>query len=134
MGSELSHNEQIATTFFKTLSAGDYDNLRRMFTDDAVWTVMPVSIPGAGPHNGPKGIVDEFLMVIREMFVDGDPKLHVTNVFSRDGWVAVETHTQGTFKGGKKYDNRYCWILEISGGKVKTVREYMDGGYVSSLM
>jgi uncharacterized protein len=134
MGSELSANEQLATTFFKTLSAGDYAALRVMFREDAVWTVMPVSIPGAGDHKGPKGIVDDFLMVIRGMFVDGDPKLHVTNVFSKDSWVAVETHTLGTLKGGSKYDNRYCWILEITAGKIKTVREYMDGGYVSTLM
>jgi len=134
MASSLPDNEQLASRFFETLSAGNYDALRQMFRHDALWTVMPVAIPGAGPHNGPRGIVDEFLVPIRNMFVDGDPKLHIQNIFSKGAWVAVETHTLGSLKSGERYDNRYCWILEIVNQQIKTVREYMDGGYVATRM
>jgi ketosteroid isomerase-like protein len=131
---KLSENERIADEFFKTLSAGNYPALRLMFRSDAVWTVIAKSIPGSGDHTGPKGIVDDFLMPVRGMFVDGDPKLRITNSFSKGAWVAVETQALGSLNNGKKYDNKYCWIIEIIDKKVKTVREYMDGGYVATLV
>ena len=130
----LTADEQVVVDFFATLSSGDLAKLKTMFTEDAVWTVMPKSIPGAGAHHGPVGIADEFLTPIRGMFNPGDPKLKVTNVFGRDGWVCCETHTTGGFPDGKAYDNLYCWVLQVVNGKVKIVREYMDSGYVSTLM
>ncbi len=134
MADALTANEQVASDFFATLGSGDLNKLKTFFTEESVWTVIAKSIPGSGSHKGPVGIADEFLAPVRGMFVDGDPKLPITNVFSKGDWVAVETHTQGTLKDGKKYDNKYCWILEVVNGKVLKVREYMDGGYVSTLM
>ena len=134
MTDTLTANEQTAVDFFATLGSGDLAKLKTFFTADSVWTVVAKSIPGSGSHKGPVGIADEFLAPVRGMFVDGDPKLPITNVFSKGKMVAVETHTQGTLKSGKKYDNKYCWILEVVDGKVLAVREYMDGGYVATLM
>jgi ketosteroid isomerase-like protein len=130
MASIKTENELIAERFFATLSAGDYLNLQPMFREDAVWTVMPTSIPGSGDHCGAAVITQDF-KTIRELFKDGDPKLRVTNAFSKGPWVAVETHTVGAFKNGNTYDSRYCWVMEIVDGKIKTLREYMDGGYVA---
>src|ERR1700691_152785 len=127
-------NEALVERFFANLSAGDYAALRSMFTEESVWFVVPRFIPGAGAHTGPKGIVDDFLMPIRSLFVEGDPTLAITNSFGKGRFVAVETHTRGTLKNGKSYDQHYCWIIEIRGGTLQTVREYMDGGYVASLM
>lgn len=127
----LSTNEQIAEQFFRTLSAGDYVNLENMLTTDAVWTVVPKSIPGSGDHKGAKAIAEDFKN-IRLLFRDGDPKLHVTNVFATGSWAAIETHTVGAFKNGNTYDSRYCWIMEIVDGRIRTLREYMDGGYVAT--
>ena len=92
---------------------------------------MPKSIPGAGDHKGARTIAEDFKN-IRLLFRDGDPKLHVTNAFCKEGWVAAETHTVGEFKNGNTYDSRYCWILEIVDGRIRTLREYMDGGYVAT--
>lgn len=134
MTEPLSQNEASAVRFFEVLSSGDLQLLKTFFTEDAVWTVIPVSIPGSGAHVGKVAICDEFLAPVRGMFNPGDPKLAVTNVFGKGTNVAVETHTTGGFPDGKKYDNRYCWILVFEGELVKAVREYMDGGYVSTLM
>lgn len=134
MTKNLSNIEAKAVKFFEVLSSGDLEMLKTFFTEDAEWTVVPVSIPGSGKHFGKVGICDEFLAPVRGMFNPGDPKLAVTNVFGGGECVAVETHTTGGFPDGKKYDNRYCWILVFEGELVKAVREYMDGGYVSTLM
>ncbi len=131
MSQTLPDNERIAREFFAALSAGDYPRLERLFAEDAVWTVVPVSIPGSGDHKGARAIADDFRGIRSTLFVDGDPKLHVTNSFSGGPWVAVETHTVGRLKNGATYDSHYCWILQIIDGRISTLKEYMDGGYVS---
>jgi uncharacterized protein len=131
MSPSPTDNERIARKFFETLSAGDYALLESLFTPDAVWTVVPTSIPGSGDHKGAATIAKDF-SEIRKMFEDGDPKLHVTNVIDGGQWVAVETHTKGRFKNGATYDSHYCWVMEIIGGKVRVLKEYMDGGYAAS--
>ncbi len=131
MSQASSDGERLAREFFASLSAGNYIQLERLFTADAVWTVVPVSIPGSGDHEGARAIVDGFREIRSTLFVDGDPKLHITNCFSSGRWVAVETHTIGRLRNGATYDNRYCWILEIADGRIHRLKEYMDGGYVA---
>ena len=132
--SNLTANEQKTKDFFATLGSGDLEKLKTFFTEDAIWTVVPKSIPGSGSHQGKVGICDEFLKPVRALFKEGDPKLPVTNGFGSGNFVCCETHTQGEFPDGQKYDQNYCWVLEFDNGLVKTVREYMDGGYVSNFM
>jgi uncharacterized protein len=131
MSPSPNDNDRIARKFFETLSAGDYGPLEKLFTPDAVWTVVPTSIPGSGDHKGAATIAKDF-SEIRKMFEDGDPKLHVTNVIDGGQWVAVETHTKGRFKNGATYDSHYCWVMEIIDGKIRVLKEYMDGGYAAS--
>jgi uncharacterized protein len=131
MSPSPNDNDKIARKFFETLSAGDYGPLEKLFTPDAVWTVVPTSIPGSGDHKGAATIAKDF-SEIRKMFEDGDPKLHVTNVIDGGQWVAVETHTKGRFKNGATYDSHYCWVMEIIDGKIRVLKEYMDGGYAAS--
>jgi len=126
-------NTQLAHQLFQTLSDSDYVSLEKMFTPDAVWTVVPVSIPGSGDHKGAATITNDF-REIRAMFESGGPKLHVTNVIDGGRWVAVETHTVGRFKQGGIYDSHYCWVMEVVGGKIRVLKEYMDGGYVAKQM
>ena len=78
-------------------------------------------------------IIDKFLAPVRGMFNPGDPKVHVHNMFSRDGWVCVESNSTGGLPDGKVYDNDYCWVFEVSNGKIDKMREYMDSHYTAKL-
>ena len=31
-----------------------------------------------------------------------------------------------TTKSGKPYNNEYCWVFRLDGGRIKEVTEYMD--------
>jgi uncharacterized protein len=128
-------NEKLVRRFFEeALNTGDLEKIRPYFHPDAVWQPMAKSnIPGTGAHRGRKGIVDEFLGPVRGLFVDGDPKNEITNIFGRGDWVAVETHGTGTFRNGKPYDNRYAWMVEIKDEMILTIREYMDTAYIQSV-
>jgi ketosteroid isomerase-like protein len=130
-----SENEKLVRRFFEeALNTGDLEKIRPYFHPDATWTPMTsMSIPGAGVHRGRKGIVDEFLAPVRGLFVDGDPKNTIQNLFGKGDYVLVETHGTGTFRNGRTYDNRYAWIVQIKDNMIFAIREYMDTAYIASI-
>jgi ketosteroid isomerase-like protein len=129
-----NENERLVLKWFDRLSAGDFPTLRALLHPQATWTLQVKGVQGAGAHEGPKGIVDDFLMPVRlGLFREGDPKLPVESMCSKGPLVAVETRGVGQMKNGTHYDNRYCWVVEVKDGKVFAVREYMDSYYVSTL-
>ena len=134
MSEAESRNEQLVKTFFETLSAGDLERVRSLLHEQASWTPMGTGIPGAGGAKGRDAIIDEFLAPVRGMFVDGDPKVKMNNIFSKGPMVACETLGIGLLKNGKKYNNRYAWIIEIKDDKIFAVREYMDTYHITTLV
>ena len=129
-----TESEAAVRRFFEALNTGDLEKIRPNVHPDATWTPMGKTIPGAGVHVGRKGIVDEFLGPIRGLFVDGDPKNSIQNLFSKGDKVLAETHGTGTFRSGKVYDNRYCWVVEVKDGMILTIREYMDTAYILTVV
>ncbi len=43
-----------------------------------------------------------------------------------NGLVAVEAFGDGRHVNGRRYQNRYCWVLDCDGGKIQNIREYCD--------
>ena len=126
-------NKQAVRSFFETLSSGDLERVRGLFHEDATWTVAARDIHGAGTHVGRDEIVDGFLAPVRGLFAPGDPKVDIQNLVAEGPWVAVEAKGRGHFADGRVYDNTYCFLLELEDGKVRTLREYMDTQYISTL-
>ena len=125
----LNENKEVARAFFETLSRGDLEELWTSFLDDeTTWTVCAVDILGAGSARG-RAIVDEFLTPVRGLFKPGNPRVDLKNVLTDGRFVVVEAEGHGHFLNGLAYDNVYCFVLEIEGGRVRSLKEYMDTGY-----
>jgi ketosteroid isomerase-like protein len=126
-------NAATARTFLETLSTGDLERVAPLFEADATWTVCASGIPGAGSHRG-RAIFEEFLGPVRGLFEPGQPRVEVTNLVAQGSWVAIEATGRGRFRTGTPYENHYSFWIEVSGGLIRTVREYMDSQYVASLV
>jgi uncharacterized protein len=125
-------DEQLVLDFFEVLSSGDLEKLRTFYHDKSVWEPKVKDIAGAGLHVG-MDIIDKFLAPVRGMFRPGDPKIHVHKLFSAGPMVCVESNSTGETMDGKVYDNDYCWVFEVSDGKIDAMREYMDSHYTAKL-
>ena len=119
-------NEQLVLDFFEVLSSGDLERLRGFFHDKSVWQPKVKGIAGAGEHVG-------ILAPVRGMFEAGDPKVHVTNLFSDGDTVGVESWSSGKTLDGKVYENDYAWVFRVSNGKIDRLHEYMDSHYTAKL-
>jgi len=128
-----TRQEQIVLDFFRILSTGDLEAIRKTLHPDAEWRPMVENIPGAGVHRPRDYIVDQFLAPVRGMFAPGDPKTTVNTIASAGDFVMCESRGLGKLADGRTYDNRYAWALELKGGLVYRIREYMDSHYVATL-
>jgi ketosteroid isomerase-like protein len=54
---------------------------------------------------------------------------------SKEGPVSIEENkalvirelvNRGTSALGKRYENEYCFVFELAGGRIRAVREYLD--------
>jgi ketosteroid isomerase-like protein len=55
------------------------------------------------------------------------PVLTTANRFIADeDYVAVEAHGRSTTREGIPYNNKYCFVFRVAGGKLREVTEYMD--------
>ena len=125
--------EQIVLDFFRILSSGELEAIRKTLHPDAQWRPMVENIPGAGVHGPRDVIVDQFLAPVRGMFAPGDPKTTVHSIVSSGDLVMCESRGQGKLPDGRGYDNRYAWAIELKDGLVYRIREYMDSHYVATL-
>jgi ketosteroid isomerase-like protein len=77
-------------------------------------------------------IIDEFLIPVRGMFEDGDPKVSIVDLISK--MVALETRGLGRLKNGKAYDNVYSSVITVESNKIREISEYPDSYYVNTQM
>lgn len=127
-------NAELVRSFFATLGSGELERVRLLLHEDATWTVMADGIPGSGTHAGREAIVDDFLAPVRGLFEPGDPKVEIDNLLVDGSFVAVEARGLGRFVDGREYRNRYAFVVEVDGGLIRAIREYLDSYYVSTLL
>jgi uncharacterized protein len=125
--------EMIRSTWQLLLVKGDLEGALRNFADDVEWWVCG-SLPGiAGIKKGKQGIRDWFSGGSSGIFPEGlNTEVRYSHV---DGdTVVAEMHNYGKVSNGRTYDNYYCFVFELSNGKIRRVREYVDSYTVQQAM
>ena len=125
MQHDLEESKSLVRRFVAALSDGNLEFLATFFDDDSTWTIEATGIEGTGTHRG-SAIIEEFLGPVRGIFEAGDPKLEIKRLVAEDSTVVLEARGTGRLLNGNAYDNRYAFVFEIEGAKIKAIREYMD--------
>lgn len=133
MSDGASDPKEVLRRFFATLSTGDFAAIGEFFTDDSVWTVNDVS-RGFPSQRGRRAIIEDFLQPVREgLFEPGDPKVEVLRMIGEGDVVVAETIGRGKLRNGNDYENSYVFVAQVSGDKVRSLREYMDTAYAHNI-
>lgn len=134
---------ETALALIDAISVADTDRLRSLCTAEATWwadggkerTAGPEAAAAAVPGALFKGrvpIADRAALVggLAQKFPEGltlTPHRLVEQDGAGDhGLVAVETEGFGRHVSGRLYQNRYCWVFGVRGGRIAEVREYCD--------
>jgi ketosteroid isomerase-like protein len=117
-------NKKIMQFIFLELSAGNDEPFLDAMADDMQWTWM-----GSGQWSrtfkGKQAVLDELWSAVRTT-LKPPYKVIAHRFIADEDYVAVEASGQNTTPEGKVYNNKYCWVCRISGGKLHELREYMD--------
>ena len=66
--------------------------------------------------------------------IDGRIKTLPLRFIAEDDHVVVRSPRQQHHKAGNPYNNSYCFVVRLAGGKLAEITEYMDTELVSSVL
>lgn len=92
--------------------------------DDAKWVVTG-QYSWSRTFTGKQSILNDLHGHVRSRLADRTRT--IAHRFIADGdCVAVEAKGDNVTVGGARYDNDYCLVFCLEGGKIKEIREYCD--------
>ncbi len=103
------------------------------FAEDLEWSAMGTGVPGAGAQRGREAVL-QLLGSIRGLFEPGHFHGEVIHMLVDGCWAAAETRVSALMRDGRRYENRYSFFIQVSGRKIRVVREYFDTYYVHNLI
>lgn len=127
----VEQNKALVTQTWNALVQGDVKAAFANMSDEVSW-LIPGNLPVSGLKKGKAGIV-EFLRGAAKLFPNG-LKSEIHRVYGDGDVVIVELTNRGKLGNGRDYENEYCFIYEIEGGKIRRIREYVDTQKVKDLM
>ncbi|MFE0877496.1 nuclear transport factor 2 family protein [Streptomyces smyrnaeus] len=119
-----TENMRLMRHIFAGLVEGDGRPFVESLADDFRWTIIGTT-KWSGTYEGKQTVLDKLFRPLLAQFADT-----YTNTPHRflatDDCVVVECSGRATTTEGKPYNNTYCWICHIEGGKLKALTEYCD--------
>jgi uncharacterized protein len=117
-------NKLVLQRVFAELAEGNGEPFLDALADDARWTVIGSS-PWSRTYEGKQVIVDELMRPLFRQFADRYTA-RATRIVAEDDVVVVEALGRATTKSGKPYNQTYCYVFRLAGGKVCELTEYND--------
>ena len=126
-----AENKQLLQDIFAATARGDSRPLVEAMADDFRWIIA-----GSGRWSRSydrQAVLTELFPTLRAR-IDGRIKM-IPQRFIADGdCVVVEARGDNTTKTGAPYNNSYCFIFRVAGGKLAEVTEYMDTELVTAAL
>jgi len=127
-----SDNKQLLQRIFASLAECDSRPFADAMAEDFRWTVTG-STTWSRTYEGKQAVLSELLAPLRARIKDR-LRTHAQRIIADGDYVAVEARGENTTTAGKPYNNRYCFVFRVSGGRLKEVTEYCDTELVTSAL
>lgn len=125
-------NKQIVQAIFTELGQGNSRPLVEAMAEDFSWTVSG-SNRWSGTYKGKHVVLNDLLGQLRSR-IEGRIKTIAHRFIAEGDFVVVEARGSNTTKDGRPYNNAYCFVIELSNGKLRAITEYMDTELVTSVL
>ena len=124
-------NKELVTNFWGAFSKGDIKTAFASLSDEVSW-LIPGNLPNLSGLRKGKAEILSFARGAAKMFPSG-LKSELHRVYGDGDTVLIEMTNRGKLFNGRDYENEYCFVFEIEGGKIRRVREYVDTQKVKEL-
>lgn len=120
----MTENTELVRRTWDAFVRGDVKAAFANCADDVTWKI-PGALPDLSGLKRGKAEILAFLRVVARVF-PGGLKSEVTRTHATAGTVILEMTNRGEATSGAAYENEYCFVFEVSGGKISNIREYVD--------
>jgi uncharacterized protein len=132
MHMSAAENKQLMQNIFSELSKGNSRPFIEAMADDFCW-ILTGSTKWSGTYRGKQTVLAELLRPLSARFAD-----QYTNTAHRfiaeDDYVVVECRGRVTTTAGTPYNNTYCFVCRLDGGKLRELTEYLDTELVTAAL
>ena len=121
-------NKQIVRTAFEAMGRSDIGPLVDLLAEDCAWIIEGTS-RFSRRITGKAAIEHELLRPLLEAFAT-PYRLEIEELIAEGDRVVLLGLGQVRTKWGKDYDNHYCFVIRLAGGRMTEIREYLDTALV----
>jgi uncharacterized protein len=127
-----TENKKLLQEIFAELAKGNSRPFVENMADDFSWTITGTT-QWSKKYAGKRAVIEELFGGLRATLA---PPILVEAVrFIADGdYVAVEARGKNTTKAGVPYNNSYCYVFHLTGGKLRAMTEYLDTELVTKAL
>jgi uncharacterized protein len=127
-----TENKQLMQHIFTELSKGNSMPFVESMDDDFRWIVTG-NTKWSKTYDGKQSVLTELLGALRSK-IDDNIRATAHRYIAEDDLVVVEARGSNTTKAGIPYNNTYCFVFRITGGKLQEVTEYLDTELVTAAL
>jgi uncharacterized protein len=125
-------NKALVQHIHDELDKGNGQAFVDSLADDASWK-LEGSTAWSRTYRGKKAIREELLDPLFAQFA-APYRSSTERVIAEGDRVVVLFSGDVPTKAGKRYNNRYCYVYQLEGGKVKELTEYFDTALVQEAL
>lgn len=128
--SGADHKKLIRDTF-AAWAAGNGNAVFDLLSEDVKWTVIGSTRASRSYHDKREFFEGAVLPITGQLATPIVPK--VIDILADGDKVAVQWEGTATAKNGIPYNQSYCWVMRVEGGKVREGIAYLDTELISRL-
>jgi ketosteroid isomerase-like protein len=125
-----TENKELIRNMFAELSKGNGQAFLDAIADDVRFTIIGTS-KYSSTFKGKSDLTSRLLGPLAAQ-LEGALVITPYNFVAEGDHVAMQSHGKSMTKSGKSYNNNYCHVFRIAGGKVQEVTEYLDTELITS--
>ena len=125
-------NKEIVRNAVAALSKGDYDAFLADAADDVSFTLIGET-ELSGTISGKQTLSDALKQLLGGG-LEAPIQMTIDNLIAEGDFVAEEARGKARSKTGVDYNNTYCRVWKISGGKIQSCVEYLDTELVTKAL
>ena len=128
----LTENKQLIRAFYDAANRGAMDECLGYLADDVIWTNVG-STRYSGSFRGKSALIADLLQPVFGQLKAGIAST-VDNVIAEGDYVAVQSRGTAETTDGRPYNNTYCHVFRVAGGRIADVTEYLDTQLTASTL
>jgi uncharacterized protein len=122
--SDTTSNKALLQSIYTALAVGDGAPFVAAMDEDFSWTIAGVS-PWSRRWSGRDVVRQQLLQPLFQRFATRY-RSHAQRFIADGDHVVVQCRGEVRTHAGDAYDNDYCMVFRVQGGRLKEVTEYMD--------